>query len=122
MNIIMVRFKSGTKNYAYYTKDLSINEGDSVVVDSPYDGYTVCVVREVNPVSEDSLSVEKPIVCKVNDTEYKKELEKDIRVKQLEKQLEKLAEKQEKLVKFNFLYNTEEGKKLLDELKNLQTK
>jgi len=106
MKTVLVRFnRSGPqygvpKDYEYYIPDdLVLVEGDSVVVDSPIDGYTVTKVVSTKLQGKAS----KSIVCKVDDVAYKARIEADKERAAIFKELEKISKQVEESTKYQYL-------------------
>lgn len=96
MLTIKVRFPNNPQDYMYFTDDNSIVSGDKVVVDSPRDGFKVVEVTQILRTTDSKAT--KPIVCKIDTTNYER-LKKEIEIKNrameelkvMAKQFEELA-------------------------------
>lgn len=84
MTTVGVKFKNENgepvgREYTYKT-DMELSEGDSVVVDSPYSGLSVCIVTRVDDIAdldEKATFSYKWIVAKVDLEEHAKRLERE---------------------------------------------
>lgn len=120
MKTVMVRFGNSSnawgksKDYEYYIPDdMKVSEGDKVVVDFPYDGYMVVTV--VSTKLEGKAS--KSVVCRIDDTDYKKRLEEEKSRAAILKELEKIEKKIKEESRFEYLRAiSPEAERLLTQL------
>lgn len=122
MKTVLVTFKSKApwgvnKEYEYYVPDdMDVKEGDELVVDSPSEGYTVVKVVSLKLQGKAT----KRIVCKVDDEEYKREIERDKQRKALLLELEKLDKKLKEESKYEYLRSiSPEAAELINKLERI---
>lgn len=120
MKTVYVVFKGySSKTYSYlYDLNDPVEKGDVVVVDSPSEGFVTVKVTDVFDGVVGSAT--KYIVDKVDTTSYKQRVERAAEAAKVKSALESLLKKQEESLRYAILAQTEEGKKLLNRLKELQ--
>lgn len=96
MKAVKVLFAGGNQTYTYACFDVTVKEGDKVVVDSPRDGPVIVTVTEV--LNNIPKVVTKAIVCKFDIEQYQHNQ------KRLEVYLEAKSKLDAKLAKFQELH------------------
>ncbi len=117
MKTVQVKFPQTPHNYEYYLlPGQEATEGTYVVVDSPYNGYTV--VKVVKTVLEGKAT--KAVVAVVDDKQYLEYQKNEARRQAIVKELEKLAKREDEKLKYRWLaQNNAEASALLNELERL---
>lgn len=121
LHTVDVRFKRelGNKSdtiYSYLTYDEYIKKGETVIVDSPVNGY-VCVVVEDVFFNTRKGNASKFIVSRVFDEEYKRYQARLLRREAIKLELERKLKLQKEREKYTELAQKDvEASKLLNEL------
>lgn len=124
MKIVSIHFDGTTrfqKSYAYLTDIDDISVGDTVVVDSPHNGFACVKVVSIEETAEQIEKAYKWIVCKVDTTSYLERLEREERRKTVIAKLKKLEQHLVEEDRFAMLAKlSPEASALLEELKALK--
>lgn len=75
--IVSVRYADTNREYAYFTDDASIVEGDKVVVVSPHNGPQIVTVSSVKETVGAIEKVREWIVCKIDLAAYNARKERE---------------------------------------------
>lgn len=104
------------KKYCYLTDDMSIKEGDIVVVDAPSTGYTCVKVVGVHPYIEKPRAT-KWVVGKVDVEGFEAGQKRRARIQQLMNQLDTAVEDYKRRIKYEEIAERDPTvKELLEEL------
>jgi|LakMenEpi03Aug12_release.lakeMendotaPanAssembly.Ray.scaffolds.fasta_scaffold1296206_2 hypothetical protein len=125
MKIVSITFQETTrfvsKPYAYLTDIDDISVGDTVVVDSPHNGFACVKVVSIEENAERIEKAYKWIVCKVDTKSYVERLEREERRQTVIAKLKKLERHVLEEDRFAMLAkHSPEASALLEELKTLK--
>ncbi len=124
MNVVAVKFKGYKTKFGqgqdyHYLTNLDLKVDDSVIVDSPTEGYVVVVVSKICGPTE-TTKASKWVVQKVDDEDYKRREEIARKKAVIETKLRAIERQVESQTKFQYLASiSPEAKRLLDELSSL---
>lgn len=92
MYVVTVNYNTSHQSYAYLTDIEGIEKGDTLVVDSPSNGFTCVTVVSVEETVESVTKATKWVVSKVDVAAYKERMQKAERRKVLVAKLKKMQE------------------------------
>jgi aminopeptidase N len=120
MNTVTVTFGAHSGTYAYMTDIEGIEVGDTLVVDSPSNGFTCVTVMSVQETADSVEKATKWVVSKVDVAGYKERLERAERRKLLTAKLKKMQSEALEADQFAALIKLVPGAAaLVEELKSL---
>lgn len=114
--VVKVSFNS-SKSY-HYICDYPVEQGDTVVVDTPYNGLSCAKVESVHDYPDSRAT--KRVVQVVDQTEYRAIQQREYRKAQLKKELDRRMEKIEDMARYRLLQQMDpEAADLLAEYQKL---
>ena len=120
MKVVTIKFDERSNKYAYLTDIEDIAVGDTVVVESPYSGYTCVTVVAVDDSAEAVTKATKWVVCKVDTAAYTARIEREKKRAVITAKLRKLKSDMLEANQFAALAaESPEAAKLVEELKKL---
>lgn len=91
MIVIRATFEgTPNKHYNYLCRFLNVKVGETVIVESPYNGYTAVKIVAVHNVGDTAAGrPTKEVVCRIDDAEYLKRKQAKARLDEITAELEK---------------------------------